>query len=404
MAKSTEQLCRELDALYKENSRDKLEAFFMEEILDHVPGCCDVSNEYIFLMNEAGAYYRSISCYEQAASYFQGLLSTMERFGLNGSTAYATVLNNLAGVYRMTGQLEQAQELFQQALTCYEAAGAGNSAEYTSALNNLSLCYQAGHDLEKALYYQKKALSCSQQLSAAPEALAASYVNIGALYCAAGDMDRAIPGMFPFIFLIIVILGGIYSGITTPTEAAAVSVIVALILSAITGGLTWQSVKESLLETIKSYCMIAFIVIGAKFFTYIITMSGVSRGITSWFTSLNASPLAFFLFIIAIYLVLGCLMDGTSIIYLTIPVVYPLIQLAGFDPIWFGVVLTALVEVAMLTPPVDMNLFVLHGITKGTCEFKDIIKGCFPYILLYALLIALLWCFPSIATWLPHSM
>lgn len=136
----------------------------------------------------------------------------------------------------------------------------------------------------------------------------------------------------------------------------------------------------------------------------IITMSGVSRGITSWFTSLNASPLAFFLFIIAIYLVLGCLMDGTSIIYLTIPVVYPLIQLAGFDPIWFGVVLTALVEVAMLTPPVGMNLFVLHGITKGTCEFKDIIKGCFPYILLYALLIALLWCFPSIATWLPHSM
>lgn len=191
MAKSTEQLCRELDALYKENSRDKLEAFFMEEILDHVPGCCDVSSEYIFLMNEAGAYYRSISCYEQAASYFQGLLSTMERFGLNGSAAYATVLNNLAGVYRMTGQLEQAQELFRQALTCYEAAGAENSAEYTSALNNLSLCYQAGHDLEKALYYQKKALSCSQQLSAAPEALAASYVNIGALYCAAGDMDRA---------------------------------------------------------------------------------------------------------------------------------------------------------------------------------------------------------------------
>lgn len=191
MAKSTEQLCRELDALYKENSRDKLEAFFMEEILDHVPGCCDVSSEYIFLMNEAGTYYRSISCYEQAASYFQGLLSTMERFGLNGSAAYATVLNNLAGVYRMTGQLEQAQELFRQALTCYEAAGAENSAEYTSALNNLSLCYQAGHDLEKALYYQKKALSCSRQLSAAPEALAASYVNIGALYCAAGDMDRA---------------------------------------------------------------------------------------------------------------------------------------------------------------------------------------------------------------------
>ena len=218
------------------------------------------------------------------------------------------------------------------------------------------------------------------------------------------ELIQAIPGMFPFIFLIVIILGGIYTGITTPTEAAAISVIVAVILSLITGGLTWQSIKESLLEAVKSYCMIAFIVIGAKFFTYIITMSGVSRGITTWFTSLNASPFAFFMFIIVIYLIMGCLMDGTSIVYLTIPVVYPLIQLAGFDPLWFGVILVALVEVAMLTPPVGMNLFVLHGITKGTCEFKDIVIGCVPYIFMYGLVIALLWLFPGIATWLPYSM
>lgn len=191
MAKTTDQLREELDALYQTNSREEIESFFMNEILEHVPGCCDVSDEYIFLLNEAGSYYRSISCYEQSASYFQGLLSTMERFGLTATTSYATVLNNLAGVFRMSGQLEEAQELFMQALAYYEAVGAEETMEYASALNNLSLCFQASHNLEKAMYYQKQALECSQKLSAAPEALATSYVNIASMYCAAGDLNRA---------------------------------------------------------------------------------------------------------------------------------------------------------------------------------------------------------------------
>lgn len=214
----------------------------------------------------------------------------------------------------------------------------------------------------------------------------------------------ALPGMLPFLMLILLILGGIYSGWATPTEAAALSVVAALVLSIVYKGMSWQSFKTACVATVKSTCMIFFIVIGAKFFTYIITRAGISRGITTWFASLNAAPVVFFLFIIVVYLILGCLMDGTSIIYLTIPVLFPLVSIAGFDPIWFGVVLTLLVELAMLTPPVGMNLFVLHGITKGTAEFKEIIMACLPYIFLYGSVLVLLWFIPGIATWLPYTM
>lgn len=215
---------------------------------------------------------------------------------------------------------------------------------------------------------------------------------------------HALKGMFPFVFLIVVILGGIYLGLTTPTEAASISVVLAIILSALFGNLTWKNFITSCLEAVKSCCMIFFIVVGAKFFTYIITMAGISRGITTAFAALNPPPLAFFLFLILIYLVLGCLMDGTSIVYLTIPVLFPLVSLAGFDPLWFGVILVILVEVAMLTPPVGMNLFVLHGIAKGTASFNDIIIGCVPYIFMYGAVLVLLWFFPDIATWLPNTM
>ena len=105
-----------------------------------------------------------------------------------------------------------------------------------------------------------------------------------------------------------------------------------------------------------------------------------------------------------VYLILGCLMDGTSIVYLTIPVLFPLLQAMQIDTLWFGVVLVALIEIAMLTPPVGMNLFVLHGITDDGTSLGTIIKGCAPYILLYGFVIVLLFFFPSLATWLPSTM
>ena len=191
MSKTLTQLQGELDRLYQLNSREEMEAFFMNEILDHVPGCCSVSDEYILLMNEAGSYYRGTSQYKKAASYFQGLASTMERFQLEHTIGYATVFNNLAGCYRMAGAIEEAESIFQQAIALYEAAGAQDTMEYASALNNLSICYQASCQWEQALKYQRRALSCIEAIPGQSETLAASLTNYASLCYAAGLKDDA---------------------------------------------------------------------------------------------------------------------------------------------------------------------------------------------------------------------
>ena len=211
-------------------------------------------------------------------------------------------------------------------------------------------------------------------------------------------------GMLPFFILILIIMGGIYLGYTTATEAAGISVIVALLLSLLYRTITWQKFITAVVNTVKSSCMIFFIVVGAQMLSYLIVRSDISRDLTQFVINLHPSKTSFFLMICLVYLVLGCLMDGTSIVYLTIPILFPLLQAMQIDTLWFGVVLVALIEIAMLTPPVGMNLFVLHGITKDGTSLGTIIRGCAPYILLYAFVIVLLIFFPGLATWLPSTM
>ena len=215
---------------------------------------------------------------------------------------------------------------------------------------------------------------------------------------------RSIRGMLPFFILIAIIMGGIYLGFTTATEAAGISVIVSLLLSLLYRTVTWKKLITAIVNTVKSSCMIFFIVIGAQMLSYLIVRSDISRDLTQFVIDLNPSKTSFFLMICLVYLILGCLMDGTSIVYLTIPVLFPLLQAMQIDTLWFGVVLVALIEIAMLTPPVGMNLFVLYGITGDGTSLGTIIKGCVPYILLYAAVIALLFIFPGLATWLPSTM
>ncbi len=214
----------------------------------------------------------------------------------------------------------------------------------------------------------------------------------------------SIRGMLPFFILIVVIMGGIYLGFTTATEAAGISVIIALLLSLLYRTITWKKFLTAVVNTVKSSCMIFFIVVGAQMLSYLIVRSDISRDLTQFVIDLNPSKTSFFLMICLVYLILGCLMDGTSIVYLTIPVLFPLLQAMQIDTLWFGVVLVALIEIAMLTPPVGMNLFVLHGITDDGTSLGTIIKGCAPYILLYGSVIVLLFFFPSLATWLPSTM
>lgn len=191
MPQTVQELHTALEALYCQNDRTQLEHFFMEQILEYIPGCCALSEEYVFLMNEAGSYYRGTSQFAKAISTFLTLARAMERFELDRTAGYATVLNNLAGSYRMAGDCAQAEKCFQQALALYEALKLEESFGYASALNNLSLCYQAAGEYEKALTYQVRAIEAVQAGRLDDEALAASYSNLANIYYTLGRREDA---------------------------------------------------------------------------------------------------------------------------------------------------------------------------------------------------------------------
>ena len=210
--------------------------------------------------------------------------------------------------------------------------------------------------------------------------------------------------MLPFLLLMIMILVSIYMGWATPTEAAAFSAFMAVLFAAISRELSFKRLLSAAIKTVESSAMIFFIVIGAQIFSSLLTKSGISRGLLRWFVGENFSPLVFFVAICVIYIILGCLMDGTSVTYFTLPLLFPLVQAMGYDPIWFGVMVAILIEVGMITPPVGMNLFVLLGITGEKATFKDVCLGNLPFVILYLLLIIVIYAFPFLATWLPGSM
>lgn len=181
-----------LDEVYETRDREKIDRFFVEKMLDYAPKCCSVGDEYIYLMNEAGSYYRGISEYERSASSFQSLLQELDRFDRGQTPDYATVLNNLAGTYRMAGDYEKAESYFRQALDLYESLEMKGSYPYISALNNLSLCYQASGQYEKALDYQTQAIEAlAQQEMPDFLSLATSYSNLANTYQALGRIDEA---------------------------------------------------------------------------------------------------------------------------------------------------------------------------------------------------------------------
>lgn len=210
--------------------------------------------------------------------------------------------------------------------------------------------------------------------------------------------------IIPVLLLILFIVGGIYSGITTPTESASLGVVLALVLCALYKKFTFENVKNAVIHAVRTSSMVMFIVIGAQILQYLIVHSGINRGLTNWIVSIDPSPTLFLLIIILVYLILGCLVDGLSIIFLTLPVLWPLIQAMGFDPIWFGVLLIVLIEIAQITPPVGMNLYVLQGIAGGNTSLSDVVKGNIPYFFLYLFIALLIIVFPQLVHWLPSQM
>ena len=208
--------------------------------------------------------------------------------------------------------------------------------------------------------------------------------------------------LLPVIALIGAVMGAIYTGIATATEAAVLGVVGALIMSAAQRSLTWDSFKESLLGATRTSSMIAFILAGSAFLTLTMGFTGIPRALAGWIAELGLTPWQLIVMLTVFYVILGCFLDGISSIVLTMAVVEPIVRQAGFDMIWFGVFLMIVVEIAQITPPIGFNLFVLQGMTGRDMEF--IAKAAAPMFLIMLLAVVVLSVFPGLATWLPSQM
>jgi len=208
--------------------------------------------------------------------------------------------------------------------------------------------------------------------------------------------------LIPVVLLIAAVLGSIYSGIATATEAAAIGVVGALVISALQGSMSWTTFREALMGATRLYCMIGLILAGAAFLTLSMGYIGLPRHLAEWIGSLGLSQGQLIFALALFFILLGCFLDGISMVVLTMGVLMPTIQKAGIDPIWFGIFIVLVVEMAQITPPVGFNLFVLQGMTGK--ELTWIAKVTLPMFFLMCLAIALVYAFPGIVTWLPQQM
>ncbi len=208
--------------------------------------------------------------------------------------------------------------------------------------------------------------------------------------------------LIPSVALIVIVLGSIYAGFATATEAAAVGVAGALIVSTVQGDMNWKVFKESLMGATRLSCMIALILSGAAFLTLAMGFTGLPRHLAEWIDSLNLSSGMLIVVLTVFYVVLGCFLDGISMVVLTMAVVMPTIERAGFDLLWFGIFIVIVVEMAQITPPVGFNLFVLQGMTGHQITYIG--KVAFPFFLMMCVMVALLVWFPELVTWLPKQM
>jgi C4-dicarboxylate transporter, DctM subunit len=213
---------------------------------------------------------------------------------------------------------------------------------------------------------------------------------------------RAVMLLLPTVLLIVAVIGSIYAGLASPTEAAVIGVLGALVLSSLGGSLQWSTFVEALRGATITTCMIAFILAGAAFLTVAMGYTGIPRSLASWIGEQGYSTYMLLAALAVFFIVLGMFLDGISIVVLTTSVILPMVLAAGIDPIWFGIYLVLVVEMSQITPPVGFNLFVLQTITgRGIFE---IARYALPFFLILVAATAILSIFPQIALWLPGTM
>ncbi len=216
------------------------------------------------------------------------------------------------------------------------------------------------------------------------------------------EFAASIRDLGPAVFLILCVLGSMYGGLATPSEAAAVGVLGALIVAGLQGELTRRALGAIAIGSVQTCAMIALIVLGASILGSAAAFLGIPAAVAEFVRSLGLSPFLLIVALIAFYLVLGCFLDGFSMIVMTLPIVMPIVKTSGFDPIWFGVFLVLVVEMAQITPPVGFNLFVIQGLTDD--GLGTIARVTLPYLLIMVGFTMLLAVLPDIALWLPRYL
>jgi len=247
-------------------------------------------------------------------------------------------------------------------------------------------------------------------------ALAAMFMAVIAIACLAkpdwggekvetswAQRIAVLPDLLPPVVLFMAVVGSIYAGIATPTEAASLGVVFALIIAAMNKALNLEMLKAAFEGTMRSSAMIMLIILAAVFLNFVLGFMGVTQAMLETIQELGWTPMQTMVVIICFYLLLGMFMETLSMMLTTIPVVFPIIVHLGFDPVWFGIMITVLMEAALITPPIGINLYVVHGIRARGGRFNDVSIGAVPFLFAMLFLIAVLLALPGIATWLPDA-
>lgn len=217
------------------------------------------------------------------------------------------------------------------------------------------------------------------------------------------EMLRALVQLVPIILLFTVIIGTIYKGWATPTEAAAVGVAGAVVIAGFFGGVSLQMFHDAILGTVKITSMIMLVVIGASFLNFTLASAGLGRELQGFLSGMGLSPMMTILVVVCIYIILGFFIETLSLMVVTIPIIVPLVVEQGFDPVWFGILMIVLIEMALITPPVGLNLYVVQGARKSG-RMSEVMLGALPYAAAMLAMAGALIAFPQIALFLPDAL
>lgn len=209
--------------------------------------------------------------------------------------------------------------------------------------------------------------------------------------------------LLPPAFVFAIVIGSIYSGWATPTEAAALGVVAALVLAAFNRKLTLTMLHECFLSMARTTAMIMLIIVAAFFLNYIVGILGIPHTLTQWVASLGLSPMGLIFALVIFYLVLGCFLETLSMMIATVPVVVPMVVQFGFDPVWFGIFLVIMMEISLITPPIGMNLYVVQGV-RGRGSISDVMLGSLPFLAIMLLFVLIITIWPGLVLWLPEAM